>query len=267
MFKSRPSKGFTIIEVMIFLTVSIVVFGGAVVTISRQNSRTAFVQSVRDIDLRLQDVFNDVENGYYPSSNNFSCSYVGDDADINDTISEKQGTNQDCIFIGRAVEFESDGQKMTVSTIVGKRQTGSPLREVTSIEEALPVILEVEDNVGVGQKDINYNSADVEFRSFKSGSGDNLSGLAVISGFATAEGSSLRSGIVRTSLAAILTSAGSFNNGINTMDGTSINLAGSGMILCFQEKGDGRKAEILIAVESQRLATSTIIDPTTGACS
>jgi type II secretory pathway pseudopilin PulG len=268
----RSLGGFTIIEVMFFLTISMVIFAAAVATISRQNNRTAFVQSVRDVELQLQDVFNDVENGYYPSSNNFSCTASASGVTINDTASQ-QGTNEGCIFIGKAVQFGQNGEndRLAVSTIIGKRLDGD--KDVTSIQQARPTLLEEE----VGQKEIRQISADIEITDLRLSNFLNLrlSGIGVVSGFAQQSGGALKSGIVRTYLIPL-----GLGNGVGSTDASflsnvkNMGILGSisldqirGASLCLEEVGGGRKAEIKIAVQSQRLATNVTIDPTEGICS
>ncbi len=276
MFNGRPDRGningFTIIEVMIFLTISVAVFGTAVATINRQNSRTAFVQAVRDVELQLQDVFNDVENGYYPSSNDFSCTASVGGVNINPSPKE-QGTNEGCIFVGKAVQFGQNGQndRLAVATIIGKRLDGD--QEVQSLQSAKPTLLEAE----VGQKDVHLITSSVEITNLRLSNFLNLriSGIAAVSGFAQESGGSLESGIVRTYLVPL-----GLGSGIGSSDAVFLgqvqNMGALGAIsldkirgasLCLQEVGGGRKAEIKIAVESQRLATNVTIDPTTGVCS
>jgi type II secretory pathway pseudopilin PulG len=267
----RNSDGFTIIEVMIFLTISVAVFATAVLTINSQNRRTAFAQAARDVELQLQDVFNDVENGFYPSSNNFSCSYSGDNPNITGADPKQQGTNEACIFVGKAVQFGRNGDKdvLATSTIVGKRLDDG--EEVTRIQDTAPTLLEA---FPVANKDVYQINSDVEIEGLfynhpTLGSFIRFAGMAVISGFAEQEGGTLQSGIVRTSLSplGLFQDAGSndseFLAYINNMTGQSFE---AGVVLCLQEKGGGRKAEINIGVESQRLATSSIIDPESGVC-
>jgi type II secretory pathway pseudopilin PulG len=246
----KQSKGFTIVETMIFLVVSMAVFGTAVATISTQNRRTAFAQAARDVELQLQDVFNDVENGFYPSSNNFTCSRGLTGPSIS-AGANQQGTNEGCIFIGKLVEFGPGGQKdrVVVSTLVGNATNSEGEQVQALFEEAPPAILENETG---GPKDTRFISADVEIENFYVG-GSPYPGLGVVSGFAQYENENvIRSGIVRTSLV-------NFN-------GEQIEQIGGG-VLCLQEKGGGgRTAEIKIAVDGQRLATSSIINPSSGRC-
>lgn len=273
MFKVRSDKGFTIIEVMVFLVVSVGVFGAAVATISRQNGRTAFTQAVNDVAVTLQDVFNDVENGYYPSNNDFTCTASASGVTADDGVSREQGKNEGCIFIGKAIQLGRNGNndRIAVSTIIGKRLDGS--EEVTNIQSAKPTLLEGSEAGHVGQPDVHYLSGNVEITDLRVGnSGSDFSGIGIISGFAELSGGTLRSGIVRTVLVPISVgnSVGlgdpSFLAGVEGLGSTTLDQEG-GASLCLEEIGGGRKAEIKIAAESQRLSTSVIIEPDTGVCS
>jgi type II secretory pathway pseudopilin PulG len=243
----KPGKGFTIVETMIFLVVSMAVFGTAVATISTQNRRTAFVQAARDVELQLQDVFNDVENGFYPSSNDFTCSRGPSIS----SVANQQGTNEECIFIGKLIEFGPGGEKdrIVVSTLVGNATTSGGEQVQALFEETSPAILE---NHTGAPKDTRFISADVEIENFYVG-GSPYPGLGVVSGFAQYENEDvIRSGIVRTSLV--------------NFTGEQIEQIGGG-VLCLQERGGGgQTAEITIAVGGQRLATSSIINPSSGRC-
>ena len=138
----RPN-GYTIVEVIIFLAVSGALLISALGLINGQQQRTEFVQSVRDFDNDLQDIANDVSTGYFNNAGNFSCTVAGSTISFTSTAAE-QGTNMDCIFVGKLVQFQTPGTNelgYRIYTMVGARQTGSPPREVTSFAEAKPVVI------------------------------------------------------------------------------------------------------------------------------
>ena len=67
------SYGYTIVEVMIFLAVSSLMFLIAVGFISGKQNNVEFTLSVNTLKSDIQQVFNNVSSGYYASRNNFSC--------------------------------------------------------------------------------------------------------------------------------------------------------------------------------------------------
>lgn len=125
---TRHTSGYTIVEVMIVLTISSALFATAVFGYSAQNRRTAFTQSIKELELKIQDTLNDVGTGYYPNSGNFSCVRAGSPAypAIAGGTSQ-QGTNQDCIFVGKALDLTSEAGDNTFETytIMGLRSSST----------------------------------------------------------------------------------------------------------------------------------------------
>lgn len=101
--------GYTIVEVMIFLAISAALLFSASALISGRQQRTQFNQSVVQLDQDLQDLFNDVATGYYPTQNGFECHaeyrrYLGHFVPvITDTKNIGQGKNSGCTFTGKLI--------------------------------------------------------------------------------------------------------------------------------------------------------------------
>lgn len=65
--KRRPAtRGFTIIESLIFLSISGFIFIAAIGGYTMRQREAQFTQGVRDLQARIQDVINDVGSGFYP---------------------------------------------------------------------------------------------------------------------------------------------------------------------------------------------------------
>jgi prepilin-type N-terminal cleavage/methylation domain-containing protein len=112
------ASGFTIVETLIVLAVSSVLFVVAGMMISGRQAKTEFQVGVRDVQTKVQQVVNEVKSGYYPSVP-FSCS----DGGVGDlTISpgaEAQGTHGSCIFVGKAIVVEPDAVR--IFSLAGRR--------------------------------------------------------------------------------------------------------------------------------------------------
>jgi type II secretory pathway pseudopilin PulG len=122
--RGQSSSGFTIVETLIFLGVTAVMLVSALLLVGGQQRKTEFTQAVRDIESQIKDVANDVSTGYYSSSSNFTCKDNGASKLVISSDISKLGTNSDCIFIGRAVQFKvegSDGEGFALYNIAGKR--------------------------------------------------------------------------------------------------------------------------------------------------
>lgn len=142
MIKSARPLGYTVIEIMIFLAVSGALLVPTLAAVGGQQAKTEFSQSARDVESRIRDIINDVSTGYYPNTGNIRCTLHSSGAGIVLTKSPTdQGKNQDCIFIGRVIQFAPAGsdedRRWNVYTVAGQRLvSASPKRETGSIVEA-----------------------------------------------------------------------------------------------------------------------------------
>lgn len=129
--QTRRRDGFTIIEVLLVLTVSAFLFIAAVVLISGRQDQTAFEQAVHDIQARIQQTINEVAIGYYPNLGNFNCTVTGTNPPtITSAVGVQQGTNSDCIFMGKAMQFKvtggvTDPEQFRIYTLAGRRLSSS----------------------------------------------------------------------------------------------------------------------------------------------
>jgi len=135
---SGKAEGYTILEVMIFLAVTAGLFVMIAGTFSRRQATTEFSIAVRDMESRLQDIANDVSTGYYSNPGTFRCRIIGAAPDIV-AGTNTQGTNNDCIFVGRVAQFDlagSSGKQFNLYSVVGARQASG--EDVENFDEAQP---------------------------------------------------------------------------------------------------------------------------------
>jgi len=111
-------SGYTIIEVLIVLAISSFMFVIASQFISGKAADTSFRTGVNEMASRIQDAIDQVSNGQY-TDQQVKCTISGDDFIFEDT-SVPQGSNQDCIFIGKYFAFTTDDTKYPLYTIAGK---------------------------------------------------------------------------------------------------------------------------------------------------
>lgn len=142
---TRPQQsGFTTIEVIVFLSVSVALVASALALFSTRIPRTQFSQAVNELDIKLKSVGNDVLNGFYPNSGNWTCNGTT----INNSNSE-QGTNANCIFLGRAIQIGEETDctiqecdQFRIYTIWGQREkTGGGV--ATTLTETQPKITDI----------------------------------------------------------------------------------------------------------------------------
>ena len=128
--------GFTLFEVMITMAVSGAMLVTAVVLFGGQQRKVQFAQSTRDLKATIQDVMNDTATGYFPNSS-FSCtsSATGPVIDINGGV--EQGSNQSCIFMGKALHLKRD--QMDVYPVAGNR--GDASATTATFQSSFPTVI------------------------------------------------------------------------------------------------------------------------------
>lgn len=143
MSRERSSNsGYTIVEIMIFLAVSGLLAATTLSMVSGRQNNAEFNQSVREMDATIRDVINDVSTGYYPNSDKVKCqkgAIVGDPVILAEFPGTKQGTNSECVNIGKVIQFAPLGTNNTgirVHTIAGHRLKPGATSEVASVIEA-----------------------------------------------------------------------------------------------------------------------------------
>ncbi|HJQ08502.1 MAG TPA: hypothetical protein VJ836_03395 [Candidatus Saccharimonadales bacterium] len=141
-FDAPNTVGFTVIEVMIVLAVTGMLFVAAAVMIAGRQNRTAFEQAIQDIQAQIRQTLNEVSVGYYPNTSNFQCTGAG-----SPTISAgaaAQGSNNDCVFVGKVMQFrvsDTDPEQYVTYTLAGLKRGGPGAADTASISEARPVAI------------------------------------------------------------------------------------------------------------------------------
>ena len=142
MKRVAPSAGFTIVETMIVLAVTGFMFMAVSVTWGGKQHKSDYQTAVRDVTSIIQQTVSDVQNGYFPSTDNFSC--IGTSANLrfpSTPSTAKQGGNTTCQFMGKALEFRvsSDSPElMRKYTVAGWSNAGSD--PPTSIAATQPTL-------------------------------------------------------------------------------------------------------------------------------
>lgn len=141
-FTVSRDGGYTIIEVLIVLGVTGVLFVSAAIMISGRQNRTAFEQAVREIQSQIQQVADEVATGYFPDTD-FSCSAGPSGPVLATTSSAGQGTKSGCIFLGKVMQFDvggTDPEAFRVYTLAGLQRTAGG-QEVSAYGEAMPKVV------------------------------------------------------------------------------------------------------------------------------
>lgn len=210
--------GYTIVETLIFLAVSAVLFVSASVLITGRQRKTQFATTVRDFSSKLQSVHGNVASGYYNSTGTVKCTVSGGRiSELTSDGATQQGTNSNCVYLGQAIISPQKGtSNFRIMSLVGLRTTGTPAREVGSLAEAKPrVYTETAET---------YTIAGADFVSLKADSVEvdsNGSTLAFIGSFGSYSltSNALNSGSAHTDTFTVASSDASWGGGIEKVLG------------------------------------------------
>lgn len=122
-------------EVIIVLAVTGFLFVGAVLLISGRQQRTAFQLAARDVQSHIQGVINEVLSGFYPNLGTVQCSVGGSGPVLTTVANQEQGTNDACIYMGKALQFKvagTDPEQILTFSLAG-------LRDADTLAAAQPV--------------------------------------------------------------------------------------------------------------------------------
>jgi Tfp pilus assembly protein PilE len=142
----NPLAGFTVIEVMIFLAVSAVMFVAAVGVFSGRSQQTQFTQAMQDLQSQFRTYANQVRTSYLAGLGEYSCrvgsSITG--GTVRPVLTKTAGatTNEDCVLLGRAIQVIPSGDTLYSYPIFGLRNIHSGSVNTqgfpTSVDQAAP---------------------------------------------------------------------------------------------------------------------------------
>jgi hypothetical protein len=119
--KNKQPLGYTIVEVMIVLAVSGMMFVVAADFINGKQERSSFTAGVNEMASEIQDVVEQVTDGRY-SDIPLNCNYAGGAITFVGATSA-QGTNSSCVFLGKIIRIPSQASldQYNVFSIAGGR--------------------------------------------------------------------------------------------------------------------------------------------------
>lgn len=185
--KSPQSDGFTVVETMIVLAITGLLFASAVILINGRQRKTEFAVGVRQIQQSFQQIVNETESGYFPGNANFSCN-INPSGGLSITTSgaREQGSNGDCIFVGKTIVVSGvHNDSLRVYTMAGRRLVSG--RDVEQLHEAQPTVIATSTNNPAAPNLINEIrlTNGLTFRGARIGSthiaADNVGGLTIAS--------------------------------------------------------------------------------------
>lgn len=136
----RKRGGYTIVEALMFLAISGGMFMMMTAFIGGRQARTEFQSAARNFEVELNDLANDVQNGYYSNftstgkkitcqANTVTVNNANGGVTVGEGTADEQGANKGCIFIGKSLQFSPSGSGLSpsnfiVHTVVGRQYAG-----------------------------------------------------------------------------------------------------------------------------------------------
>lgn len=269
------NKGYTIIEVMIFLAISGFMFVMAAIFINGKQAHAEFTQGMNAINSQIRTVMNDVVNGFYPSNSNFNCSATSltMPPQFSTLTNNQQGTNKGCTFLGKVIQFDApgpsghDGTQYDVYTVAGRQYAkGSGTQLPKNFSEAMPTAV---DTAAADLTDHQTLGWGVRLTAMYSVSGGSYSPIGAIGFFGSVgnfSGGNLQSGSQSVVVATVpgSTLADSKGDTIAKISNITDPLTEPDIVLCF-DGGKGQKASITIGGDNGQVLTTHLalggIDP------
>lgn len=268
MKSGRGRSGFTIIETLIFLAVTTALLISGMLLINGQERKTRFTQSLNDIREQIDGLINNVATGYYFNNENFSCSTFLNGQPNYPLLVGQRGTNERCIYLGRAIQFRVGGvdQNISIFTIGGRQfKSGSVTVPSASLADAYPraihhtsAIENKQLGAGIIPKAMKYNGT------------SSTSILAIITDFAGLDGSgnltsSSRSAQLYGISGATLNPATSQGVAIGLMTSPTLGIPAPNFVrandvtICFESTGTDQYGIITVGGDNRQLTTNVKI--------
>jgi type II secretory pathway pseudopilin PulG len=121
----NPLAGFTIVEVMIFLAVSSVLFIAAAGAFTGRSQQTQFTQAMQDLQSQFRTYANQVRTSYLGGAGQYTCAagttIIGGTVRPVLTPDASASTNQDCVLLGRALQVIPNNDTIYSYPVFGLR--------------------------------------------------------------------------------------------------------------------------------------------------
>lgn len=199
--EAKDQTGFTIIEVLIVLTVSSILLVSAIILLNGRQAKTAFLTGKNDLKQQFQQVINESAKGFYPNNDAYKCDGSGAQVQIVANgmgAQHKQlGTNDGCIFLGEIMQFNTSGNTFDLVPVVGKQYAGSGLSS-SSLSQTVPVAATQLKQPRVMNSGLKFVSATADGNAVNSKSvaflvGDNTGRFATVASDGLASGTQIYS--------------------------------------------------------------------------
>lgn len=113
--------GFTIIEVMIVLAISGVMLLSAATVFNGRRRNTEFSQAMYDLQSQIQSIANSTSSQAVPGVQQYTCAPTLISGSMRPALTSGSTTNQDCIYLGEAIQIVDGSSTISSYPIFGLR--------------------------------------------------------------------------------------------------------------------------------------------------
>lgn len=110
-------RGFTIIEVMLFLAITGGLFAALMIGVNVGITQQRYLDSVRSFKALLQDQYSAAINTRNDNSQSWKCADANDGNVVPSGSASPRGTS-DCVILGRAIQIKN-GERIVTSSVTG----------------------------------------------------------------------------------------------------------------------------------------------------
>lgn len=273
----QKSPGFTIVETLIVLSVTSLMFLAAVTYISGRQNKVQFMDAIQDIRSQILTTMSEVSSGSLRIGDGIRCVNSANNVQISvGGATNVVGSNSECVFLGKAMTFSVDGAagSFRVDPVIGLRLQSNG-QVATSLVNSRPIIANgfggVADPVDMGQAFGLKNGLILQQMRRGNAPGTRILGFAVITSpdaqvnYGT---NGLESGMVSTNVQYILdgntatlgaTRTEAFANARTQFQQPTDFQPANGIQLCFSNGSTNQSGLITIGTNNQGLTADLAI--------
>lgn len=242
----RWNRGYTLVEVMMFLAVSSGFLVIAMVGVSQRQRNTEFTAEMREIENRIKGVFSDTKNGYFDNLSDLKCSVSGASVSVGPSPGSQLGSDNQCVFLGKVIAFgdsasEDDRSAFRVYTIVGARPGLNSIPSNAGLNSVDPTVASQLTQTGTLRYGVLVsNRTETRYSNM----------IGAINGL-LATNQEPRT-FARGTIWGIAGQTTDLENPANLSSGLTLS---ANEIICFEERGGDKSAQITIGRNGQQFTT------------
>jgi prepilin-type N-terminal cleavage/methylation domain-containing protein len=281
-------QGFTIIEVLIVLSLASFMFVSAAFSMNSDQKQTEFDTGARQIYTQLQSLSTDVQNGLY-SNNNVSCTY---DFNYSSPLPGSYpsfpntpltpGANLGCVYLGKAIQFNPGSMASShynVYSIVGVQYIDNKLDLPPGFPAYATVLSTVRGSLygsaPTGTQSINlpdqFTVSKITYANNPIGAGNDILGF-----YNTQTNNTLASSSLSDQLFILPTSGLTISEAITSLNSDSVSMGGESIgeydlspskpiTVCFKSPLESKQA-VNISFENQSSSANLVLSYSYNGC-